>query len=310
MSDLTHAPGVLAPILTPFDETGAPDAERLVAHARHLLAEGCTGLVAFGTTSEATSLGLEERMSLLEAMLAGGIAPEALMVGTGTPAIPDTVRLARHALSLGCTAQLMLPPYYYKAVHDDGLFESFARVIEEVADSRLRIHLYHIPPVAQVGFSAPLVGRLVAAFPETVVGLKDSSGDFTLSSALLEAHPGFRVYAGSEKFLLDNLRAGGAGCITATANIFPRLIRRLLDTWQDASADALQEAITALRRDVSAQPLIPFLKAWMANRLGDAAWSHPRPPLMALEPEQAARAIAALKARHGDLLGAAAAPAA
>ena len=203
--------GVIAPVLTPFGEDGGPDAERFVEHCQWLMAEGCTGLAPFGTTSEGNSLGVDERMELLEELVDDGMEPEVLMPGTGTCSLADAVVLTKHAVELGCGGVLMLPPFYYKAPSEEGLFRFFAQVIEEVADDRLKVYLYHIPPVAQVGFSIPLIGRLVKEFPDTVVGLKDSSGDWSNTAAILATYPGFEVFPGSEVFLLDGLKNGAVG---------------------------------------------------------------------------------------------------
>ena len=239
--------GVIAPVLTPFGEDGNPDAARFVAHSKWLLEDGCTGLAPFGTTGEANSLGLEERMGLLEALIDGGIDPKVLMPGTGLCALSDTVTVSRHAVERGCGGVMMLPPFYYKAVNDDGLFAYYSEVIERIGDTRLKIYLYHIPPVAQVGLSVDLVGRLIKAYPDTVVGLKDSSGDWDNTKALLDAYPDLTIFPGSEIFLLEGMRNGGAGCITATGNVNARMIREVYDNWETERADELQARITALR---------------------------------------------------------------
>ena len=174
--------GVIAPVLTPFGEDGGPDAERFVEHCQWLMAEGCTGLAPFGTTSEGNSLGLDERMELLEELVdTGELDPAKLMPGTGTCSLADAIVLTKHAVEVGCGGVLMLPPFYYKAPSEDGLFRFFAETIEEVGDDRLKVYLYHIPPVAQVGFSLPLIGRLIKEFPNIVVGLKDSAGDLAFA---------------------------------------------------------------------------------------------------------------------------------
>ena len=211
--------GVLAPVLTPFRQDLVPDPERLVTHCRWLLEEGITGLAVFGTTSEANSLSAEERIDLLDALIAGGIRSELLMPGTGCCALTDTVRLTAHAVRTGCGGVLVLPPFDHKPVSDDGLFAQVAEVIERVGDARLRIYLYHIPPIAVVGYSLNLIERLIKEYPSVVIGLKDSSGDWNNTEAILKRFPGFDVFPGSEVFLLATLRAGGMGCITATANV-------------------------------------------------------------------------------------------
>src|SRR2546428_1668237 len=174
------------------------------------------------------------------------------------------------------------PPFYYKGVSEDGLFRSFAEVIERVGDARLRVYLYHIPPVAQVGFSVKLVERLLTAYPGTVAGMKDSSGDWSNTKAMLDAfaRSGFDVFSGSERFLLANLRGGGAGCITATGNVNPAAIARLFHEWRSESAEAMQESLNALRGTLEKHPVIPAPKAIVAHHSGDPAWRTLRPPLV------------------------------
>ena len=297
--------GVIAPILTPFGDDGAPDAERYVAHARWLLADGCTGLAPFGTTGEANSLGLEERMGLLDALVEGGVDPKVLMAGTGLCALSDTVTVTRHAVERGCGGVMMLPPFYYKAVNDDGLFAYYSEVIERIGDDRLKIYLYHIPPVAQVGLSVELVGRLIEAYPDTVVGLKDSSGDWDNTKALLDAYPGFTIFPGSEIFLLEGMRNGGAGCITATGNVNARMIRGVYDNWETERADELQGEITAVRKSFQARPMIPMLKSIVAHFQNDPGWINIRPPFLPLDEAQAQAGIDELTQQFGFALKAA-----
>ena len=291
--------GVIAPVLTPFGEDGNPDAGRFVDHANWLMAEGCTGLAPFGTTSEGNSLGLDERMELLEELVDDGIEPAKLMPGTGTTSLADTIMLTRHAMDLGCGGVLMLPPFYYKGPSEEGLFRYFAETIEGVGDDKLKVYLYHIPPVAQVGFSLPLIGRLIKEFPDTVVGLKDSSGDWNNTAAILDAYPTFEVFPGSEIFLLDGLRKGAAGCISATCNVSAGAIRNVYDNWQGPDADKLQAEITALRKAVQAYPMIPALKAILAHYRDDAGWAKVRPPFVDLPAADAEKAIRTLADAHG-----------
>ena len=291
--------GVLAPVLTPFAADLAPDAGRLVRHCRWLLDHGCAALAPFGTTSEANSLSVDERERLLEALVEGGIPPARLMPGTGCCALPDSVRLTAHAVRRGCAGVLMLPPFYYKAVTDDGLFRAFAQVIERVGDNRLRVYLYHIPPVAQVGIGPKLVERLVRAYPRTVAGMKDSSGDFENTKIVLEllAKDGFDVFVGTEKLLLANLRAGGAGCITATGNVNAAAIDRLFRGWRSPEADRLQEEVNGVRAAVEKLPVIPALKAIVAHHARDPAWLTVRPPLVELASDAREALLAELGAR-------------
>ena len=210
MSETTTFRGVFAPVLTPFHEDLTPDAERWIAFSRHLLDSGCHGLCPFGTTSEANSVGIDERMDLLEQLVAAGIPAAKLMPGTGMCAMPDSVRLTTHAVKLGVGGVLMLPPFYYKGVSDDGLFASIAEVIEGVGDDRLRIYLYHIPPIAQVGFPVSVIERLVSAYPGTVVGVKDSSRDWDNLRAILTTFTGmeFGTLTGTETVPARDAAAG------------------------------------------------------------------------------------------------------
>jgi 4-hydroxy-tetrahydrodipicolinate synthase len=293
--------GVWAPAITPFRRDLSPDPDRFARHAHWLLENGCAGLAVFGTNSEANSLSVGERMLLLEHLLQHGVAADRLMPGTGCCAIADTVRLTAHAAGLNCLGVLMLPPFYYKGVTDEGLFRSFSEVIERVGDARLRVYLYHIPPVSQVGISIPLIERLLARYPQTIAGIKDSSGDWNNTKALLDAFKGstFDVFAGSEVFLLANLRHGGAGCISATANVNPAAIHHVYENWRSPDADSLQERISATRAVIQKySPMIAALKAIVARGYADPEWATVRPPLVELSAEQREHLAADLDA-HG-----------
>ncbi len=286
--------GVLVPVLTPFAASGEPDAGRFIAFCRWLLDQGANGLAIFGTTSEANSMSLAERMTLLDHLIDAGVPAGKLMPGTGACAVSDAVALVRHALGHGCGGVLMLPPFYYKPVSDDGIFAFVSDVIDKAGSAALRIYLYHIPPVAVVGYSLDLVGHLIKAYPRTVVGLKDSSGDWSNTAALLERYPGFAVFPGSEVFLLDGLRKGAAGCITATGNINVPGIAKLYANWKTPQADALQADATTLRKTMQAYPMVPALKRVVAHFHSDPAWTAVRPPLMPLDEAQSAALIADL----------------
>jgi len=286
--------GVLVPALTPFKSNFDPDADALLTHCRWLLDQGVDGLAVFGTTSEANSLSVEERMNLLEHLLDNGIPPEKLMPGTGMCALSDTAKLTRHAVENGCRGVLMLPPFYYKAVADDGLFASYAEVIERVGSSELRVYLYHIPPVAQIGLSLGLIGRLLSSYPETITGLKDSSGDWDNTSAILREYPSLATFCGSEVFLLETMRHGGAGSITATANINAAQIRKLYRDWQSDGAEDLQASVTATRRAYEAFAMIPALKAVAADFYDAPDWQNLRPPLLSLDADQQQALLASL----------------
>ena len=276
--------GVWSPVLTPVDGGYRPDTARFVVHARWLLDNGCHGLGVFGTTGEANSFSIEEREVVLTAA-AEALPVDRIMAGTGCCALTDTVRLTRHAVALGIETALMLPPFYYKGLSDAALADYFTAVIEGVAAPRLRILLYHFPRLTGVPITTGLLDRLVAAHPETVIGVKDSGGDWDNTGALIERFPDLAIFPGSETFLLQGLRAGGAGCITATANVSAPAIRPIYDAFTAgaaAEADALQAAATAVRQVIEARAMVPALKHIVAARRGDPAWARTRPPIQAL----------------------------
>ena len=288
--EITVGPkGVLAAVLTPMAGDLAPDHAAFAAHCHRLLAAGCHGLSVFGTTGEANSLSTGERLAAFEALLDGGVPAETLLPGTGSCALTDTVRLSRAALEAGAAGVLVLPPFYYKGVGDDGLFRFFAEVIERVGDDRLRLYLYHIPQMTGVDLGLPLISRLIDAYPGAIAGTKDSSGDMKRIATLCREFPDLSVLAGTETLLLETLRSGGSGCISATVNVTSRLARRVYDahaTGRDSEAEALQERLSDLRGSIEAYPMIPALKALMADLTGDKAWRNLRPPLSALDEEQ------------------------
>ena len=288
--------GVLAPVVTPFKADLSPDASRLIAHCRWLLAQN-VGLAVFGTNSEANSMSVDEKIDLLDEIVASNVDPARMMPGTGCSAITDSVRLTAQATKLGCAGVLMLPPFYYKGVSDEGLFRNFAQVIERVADSRLRIYLYNIPPVSQVAITVALIERLLTAYPGTIAGAKDSSGDWSNTQAYIDnfAADGFDVFPGAETFLLQGMRNGGAGCISATANVNPGAIARLFETWQDPDADAQQTHLNEVRGIFAKYPMIPALKAAIAHYGGDESWATVRPPLVELTSEQRASLLQELE---------------
>lgn len=298
--------GVLAPVVTPFDERLEPDALRFARHCRWLLSHGCNGLAVFGTNSEANSMSGHERQQLLDVLVEGGVPAASLMPGTGCCSITETAALTSHAVRLGCAGVLVLPPFYYKGVSDEGLFAHFSEVIERVANTRLRVYLYHIPPVAQVGITTGLVERLMARYGAVIAGLKDSSGDWGNTARFLDAFSatGFDVFAGSEVFLLRTLQNGGRGCITAGANVNPHGIGRLYSRWHEPDAVELQREVDTVRALLQAQPsMIPALKALIAHHAGDAGWARVRPPFVSLDEIQRRELVAAAGAIGFDMPG-------
>jgi len=321
--------GVLAPVVTPFRADLSPDQERFIAHCKWLLSHNC-GLAVFGTTSEANSLAAEERSMLLDALVAAGIDTSRMMPGTGSCSITETVKLTAQAVKHGCAGVLMLPPFYYKDVSEEGLYRYFSEVVQRVGDARLKIYLYHIPPVAVVGITTGLVERLLAAYPNAIAGMKDSSGDWNNTKTFLDAfavragravsvearrssdlemdtQTSFDVFVGSESFLLANMRNGGVGTISATANVNPAAIHKLYAEWVRsrtggnsavrADLDQQQARLNVIR-DVFGKnyPMISALKQAIAIWANDQAWAKVRAPAVELSAEQAKTLAAELKA--------------
>lgn len=289
--------GVNAAVLTAMNADLSVNIDRMVAHSRWLLANGCSNLAILGTTGEANSLGISERIAVMEGMVARGISPARLLPGTGTTALTDTVLLTRRAAELGCRGALLLPPFYYKNPSDDGLFAYFSEVIQRTGGD-IKIYLYHFPQQAVVGFSVALIARLLAAFPGVVKGIKDSSGDYSNSKSYADnfAADGFEVYAGDDSLLRSMMQVGGAGCITAAANVNCTIGARVYATWNLPEGAAAQETLTATRKAVTSVPLIPGLKALVARLSGDPGWSAIRPPHLPLSPAQQTALFAAFDA--------------
>src|SRR5207302_5030674 len=296
--------GVLVPVVTPFKADLSPDRQRFIRHCQWLVSQDC-GLAAFGTTSEANSLSAEERKTLLDALVGAGIDPSRMMPGTGCCSITETVDLTAHAIQHGCGGVLMLPPFYYKNISEDGLFRYFSEVVQRVGDTRLRIYLYHIPPVAIVGITPKLVERLLKSYPNAVAGMKDSSGDWNNTKTFLDAfaRDGFDVFVGSESFLLANMRNGGVGTISATANVNPAAIHKLYTQWNTADdadhPDQQQSKLNVVREVFTSRKfpsMIAALKQAIAIYANDPEWTRMRPPLVELTTEQAKLLTADLKA--------------
>jgi 4-hydroxy-tetrahydrodipicolinate synthase len=318
--------GVLAPVVTPFKADLAPDSKRFSAHCKWLLSKNC-GLAVFGTNSEANSLSMEERATLLDELVEAGVDPSRMMPGTGCCSIMETVKLTKQAVRNGCAGVLMLPPFYYKDVSEEGLYRYFSEVVQRVGDARLKIYLYHIPPVAVVSITTGLVERLLAAYPDAIAGMKDSSGDWNNTKTFLDAFAvrdrhgdsatrTFDVFVGSESFLLANMRNGGVGTISATANVNPTAIHKLYGglvrsrTGDNAAAqidlDDQQQRLNVVRGVFSSRKfpsMIAALKQAIAIYADDPAWRTVRSPLVELTSDQANTLAAELKAIGFTMLG-------
>ena len=274
--------GVYSPVITPFHKNLSVNKKLLIKQCQWLLSQH-VGLAVFGTNSEANSLSVEEKIDVLNALIETGIDPNKTMPGTGCCALSDTIKLTEHAIQLGCNNVLMLPPFYYKDISDEGLFDSYSRIIESVNNDDLRIYLYHIPPIANVAITLNLIEKLKKRYPKIIAGIKDSSGDWNNTLAMLnENWPDFKIFAGSEVFLLKTLQNGGAGCISATANINPYAISMLYKNWLNSDAIIQQENLNKFRNIVQKYPMIPALKSIVGHYHQDTDWHRVRPPLTSL----------------------------
>jgi 4-hydroxy-tetrahydrodipicolinate synthase len=289
--------GVNAAVLTPMNADLSIDLDRMVGHCRWLLANGCDGLAVLGTTGEANSLGIRERLAVLEGLVARGIPAENMLPGTGTTAVTDTVVLTRKAQELGCRGALLLPPFYYKNPSDDGLLAYFNEVIQRVAGD-IKIYLYNFPQQSAIPFSVEFIGRLLKANPGKIKGIKDSSGNFENSLSYVEAfaRDGFEVYAGDDTLLKPLLEKGSAGCITAASNVNCALGAEVYANWDNAAGAAAQQVLSATRKAVTSVPLIPALKSLVARNTGDARWLNIRPPHLRLTAAQEAALFSAFDA--------------
>lgn len=288
MNPATKLPvsGVFCASATPVLEDGSPDHATFAAHCKALIEEGCDGVALLGTTGEANSFSIAQRQQLLENVIASGIDPQRLLPGTSQTNVPDSITLVKHAVEAGVKACVVLPPFYYKGVSDEGLFRFYAELIEGVGSNDLRVILYHIPPIAQIGISLELTARLRETFPGIIVGVKDSSGKIESMQAFASAFQDFSVLAGADPFMLPLLRSGGAGCITSSSNLIGKHLRVVFDNWfddtQSDKVDAAQARINAWRDLSNAYVQLPTIKAMLAKRRNHAGWTRVRPPLVDL----------------------------
>jgi 4-hydroxy-tetrahydrodipicolinate synthase len=290
----TEFPSAYAPVVTPFAADSLPDFGRFLAHCRWLVDEGA-GLAVFGTNSEANSLAGSERMDLLDRLLDAGLPADRFMPGTGACSLTETVQLTRHAVAGGCARVLMLPPFFYKGITDEGLYSFYADVIERVSDPRLKVYLYHIPALSGVPITHTVIERLLRDFPDTVVGIKDSSGDWDNLQTMLARFPTLQVFPASESFISRTRPLGARGCISATVNINPRRISRLVNEWNTPNGKELQAEVDQVRTIVQTYPMIAALKEMLAVSLDDAGWRRVRPPLVELSREAAGALAASLR---------------
>jgi 4-hydroxy-tetrahydrodipicolinate synthase len=291
--------GALVPALTPFTADFAPDRQAFTAYCAWLLDQGASGLAVFGTTGEANSLSVTERMSLLEHLVTNGTPGRMLMPGTGACSIPDAVELTKGALEAGAGGVLVLPPFYYKNVPEDGVFGYYAEIIERIGRSELRLFLYHIPQMSGIAITPGLIARLRTAYGSVIAGLKDSSGVWDNIALLLREFPELAIFPASEKLLLPAARLGAAGCISATANVQVGKIRRLIEMPDGDARTRLEAELVRVRSVFEQYPLVPALKAAAADMFRKEPWRIVRPPLVALAPGQRAELLRALGRAEG-----------
>jgi 4-hydroxy-tetrahydrodipicolinate synthase len=285
---ITRMQGVIAAVATAVDDHGEPDIARSIALAKFLLANGCDGLNVLGSTGEATSYALEQRKRVMTAYRDNGVPLDRLMVGTGASATADAVALTRHAADLGFAGALVLPPFYYKGMPDDGLAAYIAAIVEATAARPIPIYLYHYPQLSGVPWHVKLVQRLIDTHGSRIVGLKDSSGDMAYAREAAALSKSFSVFPSTEAVLLEARAGAFAGCISATANLNADLCAR---AWRSGDAAALEQAVT-IRKLFEGKQLVPGVKALIAHIHRDPAWARVQPPLSAFAPADRAAATA------------------
>jgi 4-hydroxy-tetrahydrodipicolinate synthase len=300
----TRLRGVLAPVLTPFNDKLEPDVQRFIAHCRWLV-DNHAALAIFGTNSEAASMSVAERLTLTEALVEAGVPAAKLMPGTGACSLTDAVELTRHASKLGAAGTLTLPPFFFKGVPEDGVFAYYSEIIERVGSGCAPIYLYHIPQFSYVPITLSLIERLLKRYPTVIAGAKDSSGDWNNSKAMIDnfAAGGFDVFPASESFLSQAMPIGAAGCISATVNMNPAGIHRVYEGWNGTEGPALQAQADAVRKIFQGAPMIPAMKHVVSTFAADPQWRNVRPPLVSLDKPTAEKVSAELAAVGFDMPG-------
>jgi len=287
--DRNRPAGVITPLLTPFNRDFSIATDLYLEHAAGCLSDGAHYLSPFGTTGEAASHSMRERMEMLELLVSSGTAPASrLMPGTGLCSIEESLTLTRHAMELGCAAVMMLPPHFFANATDEGLHRHFSELLEAIGPADPRVCLYHIPQMTRVGIGPALASRLNEAFPEAVVAYKDSSGDWENTRAVIRAAPGLAVFPASESLMIRAMRLGGGGCISASCNSNVSAIRAMYDTAAQGRYDEAEKHLESLDRHRAALQeggLIPSLKSLKAHVTGDPRWLTLRPPLEDADPD-------------------------
>jgi 4-hydroxy-tetrahydrodipicolinate synthase len=297
MSDRQKPAGVWSAAVTPIDARLQPDVDRAVAHYGQLLDDGCSGVAVLGTTGEAMSLSLRQRVGFIEGLATRGLPMNRAIVGAGAANLEDAALLMRCAFDAGCAAALVMPPFFFRDATDDGIVRYFDAVFARTPAPRHSVLLYHFPRMSGITFHADLVDRLIAEFPEAIVGMKDSSNDRALQAQVLARHPQFAVFPGSESYLLDALAVGAAGCISGSVCLWSQLAR---DVLADGNATSMRR-MRELRAALDGLPLVAAVRYLLARSSHDDAWATPLPPLVALDAERGKRLVDALgELSNGD----------
>jgi 4-hydroxy-tetrahydrodipicolinate synthase len=281
--------GIWSAALTPVGEDLWPDTETAIGYYRDLLENGCDGLNLLGTTGEAMSFGVKQRLRFIDAIAESGLPMQRVMFGTGASALHDAVRLMRAAFGAQAAAALVMPPFFFRDAGDDGIVAFFDALLARAYVEGKRVLLYNFPRMSGITFHADLVDRLVNEFPGVIAGMKDSSNDRTLQKTVLERQPELTVFPGSEEYLVEAKAYGAAGCISGSVALWPRLAREVFET---GDSDAAQR-LAKLRQSLSGMPLVPTVRYLVARSRGDAAWERAMPPLQALSPEDREKVDAA-----------------
>jgi 4-hydroxy-tetrahydrodipicolinate synthase len=276
--------GLSCALALPVHQDSSIDFPRLTVHASRLLEAGCSSVTVFGTTGEGSSVSLSEREQVLGALLDAGIALRPHVIGGATAAaVDDAVDQSRMLIDRDCRGVLLAPPFYFKNVTDEGLYRWFSQVLEKIGKRARDVFLYHIPSVTQTPLSIELIGRLKAAFPEVVVGVKDSGGDWTYTEKLLRTHGDSILLVGDERHLAAGVRLWAQGAISGLANVHPERLLRLIETAEE------DPPVIELVNEILKFPVTSAVKALIAHRQNDPAWLNVRAPLVALTEAEAAR---------------------
>jgi 4-hydroxy-tetrahydrodipicolinate synthase len=284
--------GIWSAVLTPIDDAMQPDARKAIVYYRELLASGIQGLNVLGTTGEAMSFSVEQRMAFMSALAASGLPRERMMAGSGAASLDDAVRLVRHAFECGFSAALVMPPFYFRDASDDGIVAFFDALFARAAPPARGVLLYNFPRMTGITFHPDLVDRLLTAFPGVIVGMKESSNDPRLQSELIARHANFTILVGSEANLLAAKQRGAAGCISGSVALWPHLAH---DVFEDDDR-ALEEELTLRRAALSAVPFISAVRYLTARMRSDDGWERPMPPLVPLTPQQKVALARAMEA--------------